>query len=335
MSGVPVCTRRPGCIDQSFLPYQVHLMIKLPIAVTALLMAACSATPISAKVNYTPIVYRQVSGTRPFVNVLMNGKPFLLMVHANAKLFAQTIHANAATIGLANLTKTSNYGITADGKVSPLGRAKATLATLQVGGSLAANVPLSVFEIPQDVAKTDGMLGIDWLVGQRIIVDFALDRLGVADTIEDAQTEDKHLLDQGYVGHRMTWDPTVRGYYVMGTIDGVPARLGVSTVGENVIDLDFIHRSGIANGPAIGDNGGPEGATTPVTIPRHQVLIVVDGQLTAPSQPWVYDLYAYSSKPRPTTSHDEAYLGAEFMLANQAVVDFATGTLFLPPAKSR
>ncbi len=37
-----------------------------------------------ANIDWVPIQFRQDSGTRPFVPVLMNGKPFLFMVHSNA-----------------------------------------------------------------------------------------------------------------------------------------------------------------------------------------------------------------------------------------------------------
>src|SRR5471032_1101620 len=39
---------------------------------------------IAIDVSYVPIVFRNVSGTRPFVQVIMNGVQFQMMVHANA-----------------------------------------------------------------------------------------------------------------------------------------------------------------------------------------------------------------------------------------------------------
>jgi hypothetical protein len=308
------------------------LMISKRLLAAVVLLLPLTAVP--AQTTFAPLIFRQVSGTRPFVRATLNGKSLLLMVHANAKLFVQTTHANAAASGIGNLVKTSNYGITKDGVVSPLGKAKASLKSLMVAGREVRDVTLSVFEIPQDVAETDGMLGIDWLVGQRVTVDYDRQRLGVSQNLGDAEADDREVLARGYVAHQMTWDPVVRGFYVESRIDGIPARLGISTVAENALDIEFVERSALQQGPVIGENGGPEGATAPVSIPKRPVVITIDQQATAPTQPWVYDLYAYSSKPRPTSAHDEGYLGAEFMLANQAVIDFGTGTLFLPRSKT-
>ncbi len=260
----------------------------------------------------------------------MNGKPFLLMVHANAKLYVMTTHANAAAIGLVNLGKTSNYGITAEGHVSDLGRTSAVLKSLALGNRTASDVRLSVFEIPQ-TPPLDGMLGMDWLRDQRVIVDFDAARIGIPETAADAEAEHARLSALGYVAHRLTWDPGSKSYFVMGTINGITARFGVSTVGENVIDSEFAKRAGIALGPVVGENGGPQGAVVPVMITKRQASFVIDGQATAPTQPWAYDLYAYSSADRPAASHDDGFLGADFMLANQAIIDFGTGTLFIAP----
>jgi len=282
--------------------------------------------------TFVPIQFRQDSGTRPFIPALMNGKPFLMMVHANAKLYVMTTHANANSIGLADLGKSSNYGITSSGHVSNLGRTKAKLASLQVGDSTSSNVALSVFEIPQ-TPETNGMLGIDWLRDQRVIVDYDAYRVGVPASLQASKVEDDRLLARGYVAHHMTWDPTVNGFYVLCQIDGVTTRMGVSTVAETVVDSVFAQAAGMKLGAIVAQNGGPKGALVDSFLFKRQVAIDLDGQKTAAAQPLSWDLSAYSSEQRPTGPHDDGYLGADFMLANQAVIDFGTETLFLAVQK--
>jgi hypothetical protein len=281
-----------------------------------------------AGVAFVPIQFRNDSGTRPFVPVSMNGKPFLMMVHANAKLYAMTTHANAASIGLADPGKNSNYGISSAGHLSNLGRGEATLASLQVGSSRSSNVALSVFEIPQ-TPPTDGILGMDWLRDQRAIVDYDEYRLGIPSSLQASRLLDQHLLARGLVAHHMTWDPTTQGFYVICQIGGVTTRMGVSTVAQIVIDSNFARAAGLELGPVVDQNGGPQGALVDSMLFKRQVSVVIDGQKVASAQPLSFDLSAYSSVKQPTGPHDDGYLGADFMLANQAVIDFGTETLFL------
>jgi hypothetical protein len=289
---------------------------------------AVAATGIS----FVPIQFRHDSGIRPFVPVMMNGKPFLLMVHANAKFYAMTTHANADSIGLSHLGKTSDYGISSSGHVSDLGRTSTTLTLLQVGATRSSNVTLAVFEIPQ-TPKTDGILGIDWLRNERVIVDYDSYRIGFPDGAQASKSEDEALLLRGYVAHRMTWDPAAKGFYVMCQINGVSTRLGISTVAETVVDSVFARAAGFELGPIVDQNGGPKGALVDSFLFKHQVSIVLDGQKTAPAQPLSWDLSAYSSVQRPSGPHDDGYLGAEFMLANQAIIDFGTETIFIAVQK--
>jgi hypothetical protein len=281
-----------------------------------------------AGIAFVPIQFRNDSGTRPFVPVSMNGKPFLMMVHANAKLYAMTTHANAASIGTSDPGKNSNYGISSSGHVSSLGRGEVTLASLQVGASKSSNVALSVFEIPQ-TPPTDGMLGIDWLRDQRVIVDYDSYRLGIPSSLRASRLVDQHLLARGFVAHHMTWDPGTQGFYVICQIGGVTTRMGVSTVAEIVIDSNFARSAGMELGPVVDQNAGPQGALVDSMLFKRQVSIFIDGQNAAAAQPLSFDLSAYSSVRQPTGPHDDGYLGADFMLANQAVIDFGTETLFL------
>lgn len=293
--------------------------------------AAAQATKEEASgagIEWVPLTFREVSGVRPFVPVEMNGKAFLLMVHANANFYAQTTHANAAAAGLTNLGKESDYGIEKDGKVSELGRTTATLASLKVGTKEAKNVRLSVFEVPQ-TPEMNGMLGTGWLREQKAIVDFDAYRLGLPDSAAAAAEADKRLEARGYTGHKMTWDAERHVWFVMGKVDGHAIRWCVSTVAEVVIDSAWARANGVELGPVIDQQGGPAGALVDESIVKRMARITVDGQECPPMQAVSWDLFEYSSAKRESGSYNEGFLGAEFMLANQAVIDFGTEMVFL------
>ncbi|HVJ52697.1 MAG TPA: hypothetical protein VM689_09560 [Aliidongia sp.] len=300
----------------------------------ALVGVLASASSVQASTSYTPVQFRTVSGIRPFVQVQLNGKPFLFMVHANAGFYMMTTHANAAAAGVTNLVELDNYGISSIGHLSGLGRAKVVLPQLRVAGEKFTDVPLLVFEVPQD-PPMQGMLGIGWLRASRVVLDYNRSRLALPESPQDSRKEDQSLIAEGYVAHPMIWDEKNNAYFVHATVDGVAVDMNVSTVAENMLDIEFARSAGIAVGPAIAEYGGPKGSTGEVFIAKKPVSITINGQKTAPGQPHILDSYAYDSeerKPDPDANH-LARIGADFMLANQAVIDFGTNTLFIPGEK--
>jgi predicted aspartyl protease len=302
----------------------------LKYSLAAFAAAVAGVSSVAAAVDYTPIEFRTVSGIRPFVRVMLNGKPFLFMVHSNAGFYVMTTHANAAAAGVDDLVAKDNYGISSAGHLSGLGRANATLRRLQVGAAAAANVPLAVFEAPQD-PPMQGMLGVGWLRARRVILDYDRSRIGFPRTPEESAAEDKRLVAEGYVPHPMAWDENGKSYSVHGVVNGTAVDLDVSTVAENILDTAFARRAGIALGPVVDRYGGPKGATGDQYLAKTQISIVLDGQATAPAQPMILDTYAYDTSERaqsPDAVHT-ARVGADFMLANRAVIDFGTATLFV------
>jgi hypothetical protein len=291
------------------------------------LSLSLASTAAEARTTYIPIQYRQDAGTRPFIPARLGGKTLLMMVHSGASFYMMTTHKNARAAGIDQLKSSDTYGITSVGHVSSLGRARTTLPSLIVGNVEVKNVPLLVFEIPQ-VVSTDGMLGVGWLTANHVILDFDAGRVGLPATARDSAAADEALVARGYVAHKMSNDPKA-GYYVQGTINGVSARISVNTVMGNVLDSEFAKRSGIVLGPVVDDAGGPKGAVLPVHIAKYQLTVAIDGQATAPTQPLSWDMAAYHSAP-PGSVKDNLALGVEFMLANQAVIDFGSETLFIP-----
>ncbi len=304
--------------------------MKVPIA--SLFALACSLTGSAvAEVRYVLLEFRTVEGIRPFVPVELSGVPFSFMVHANASFYVMTTHANAAKAGVAETRHDENFGIDAPGHVSTAGRTNTTLKSLKVGDREVHDVPFTLFEVP--VPGMDGMLGIGWLRGNNVLVDYSGLRLGFSGSEQEGRTEDARLVRQGFVAHKMDWDPEHKRFLVPVVIHGKPTRMIVSTVSTNFLDTRFAVRAGIALGPVVYEDAGPRGAKVSNWLTKDPIRMTVDGQLTIWTQPIVQDTYAYSSQPAPTDASKllGGYLGCDFMLANQAVIDFGTGTLLLRP----
>lgn len=135
--------------------------------------------------------------------------------------------------------------------------------------------------------------------------------------------------------HPLTYDAVNQSYEVEGQINGHNAKLFVSTVMENVVDTAFATIAGVPFGPEIDTYYGPTGSLGSVYIAKRNIDIVVDGQRAVPDRPRIFDTYAYDGEPRPATVPDARHtvrLGADFLLAKQAVIDFGTEMLFLRPA---
>lgn len=300
-------------------------MLGMPVRALALL-AACMAAATDAKTVHVPIRFRTVSGIRPFLPVEINGRPFLLMLHANAGFFMMTNHANAAAAGVTVPPSTSAYGIERAGKVSALGRSTAKLSRLTVGGVAFSDLRLEVFETPQD-PPMEGMLGIGWIRASRCIVDYDRSTVALRAAPNDGEDEVASIRRRGYTGHHMSWDEAARRFYVSGTLNGAPARFGVGTVSNDIVDVSFARSVGVELGPIVGQAGGPKGAVEDQYLAKRQVEIRIDGQATAPTQPLVWNISGYDGNAH---SREQVTLGAEFMLANRAIIDFGSGTLFLP-----
>ncbi len=292
-------------------------------------MIALASAPVSAETSWTPLKLRQVSGTRPFVNVKLNGAPLLFMVHANAGFYAMTNHANARKAGIASVQSTGHYGITSVGNVSNLGSGTATLHTLQVGSDVVHDVPLRVFEIPQKPIM-NGMLGIGWLRARRAIVDFSRLRIGVPATAADSAAERQRLVEEGYVAHPLSWDADQKRYTIKVNLNGTTSTFVVSTVSHLVIDDHIAAEARISRGKVLDTYGGPTGTTGKTYRNGSPVELVIGGQKANVPPAVIYDTYDYDAEPRPAIEKQiGGYLGCEFMLPNKAVVDFGEGVLYL------
>lgn len=283
----------------------------------------------TAQLNRVPINYRNTSGTRPYVPVQLNGKHLLFMLHAGTDFYAMTTHANAAYANVTDLVNERKYGITKPGAVSSLQRASAHAAIFTVGGLVMRNMPIQVFEIPQ-TPPVDGMLGLLWLRSAKAFVDFQKALLVVPRQESDAQQERMSLTAEGYVAHPMSWDSNIQQFVIHPSINGVHSTFRVSTVSSDVLDEVFARARGIALVQQKGNFGGPSGTTGHFYKTSGAYPFQLDGQTFQTKTATVFDTYAYEAKPRPTGANAVAGdIGCDFMRANQAVIDFGSGTLYL------
>jgi hypothetical protein len=262
------------------------------------------------------LTFRQVSGLRPFVSADVDGLPVSLMVHSNAGFRAMVTPDVAVRAGLdLGPVERRGYGIEAVGRLGSRGRATA-VATLRVGGDVAAGVEIAVFDVPQD-EPVEGMLGIGWLRERGAVVDLGEGRLRFADAAVD--------------GSALTWDEDWQAYVVDTAVLGRAARFVVSTVAGVVVDTVAADRLGLALGPVVDEDGGPTGTVVRVRPVASAWTVDLDGHPRAVPDAVAWDLYAYADRPRPASGGIDGFLGCELLVQERAVVDFGRGTIALPP----
>lgn len=271
-----------------------------------------------------PFTVQHISGSRPILIVAVNGHEYPAIVHSNAGLFLQINHAQAAAVGVKNLTHKDAYGIEAPGKVSAKGRDTGIAERVAVGGVEDRDVPVDVFEKPADVT----MLGLGWITAHGIIVDFPHGKIIVPGGAETPKRLAAELTASGYSAHAMRRDPADGRYLVAAEINGEKADMIVSTVVDATIDSAFAARAGVHNGRVAGSYGGPSGATGQDYESAEPVTVVIDRWRSRPLKLTIEDTYAYMTQARPADARG-GILGADFLIAHRAVIDFGTMTLYL------
>jgi hypothetical protein len=290
----------------------------------AMLAAAVLFCGAAAADQAIPFKMLEISGPRPVVTILVNGRKYHAMIHANAGPYLQINHAQAKAVKARGMAHKDSYGIVAPGKVSALGRDTAVIDRLAVNGVVDRDVPVSVFEKPTDVA----ILGLPWITWHGLVMDYPRSQAIVPDAPDSAAKLRARLLATGYTAHAMRLDPKDGRYLVTVAVGKVPASFVVSTVAEATLDTAFARRAGIAKGKMIDTYGGPSGATGEVFETKEPVVLSV-GRFKAKARKLpIEDTYAYMKAPRPANPRG-GMIGADFLIAHQAVVDFGAKTLYL------
>lgn len=289
---------------------------------------ATDASPDMATVPFTLEV--SAGSLRPMVTASINGHAFPMMVHSNASSLIQLTHREAGEFGVTDIgDKAKQFGIVSPGKLSTLGRSEGRVERLAVGESVSRDVTVDIFEIPQ----TDrGMLGIPWIQGNRVIVDYAAHKVVVDPTQAYVEAMQRRLVGEGYTAVPMTFDTTEHRYVVTAKVGGTASKMTVASATATGLDLGFADAAHVAKTAPKGRAGGPRGAV----IPMYRSVLPVRFELGRwISEPivgvMIEDDYAYMSQPRPKDPErlNGGTLGSDFLSASRAIVDFGSRTLYV------
>lgn len=293
---------------------------------TSQLSAATQQTRINQPI---PFKVEEIFGQRPVVDISLNGRAYRAMIHANAGFYLQINHAQAEAVGVEDMEHQGSYGIEAAGKVSALGRDTGVVGRLAVGSVVDRDVQVSVFETPGPEHDRVCMLGLGWISAHALVMDFARNQVTAPTDPDAAKALRERLLGEGYVALPMTRGEGKDGrYLVTGTIGKASAPMVVSTVSTLTLDTEFARRAGVTQGKLIGEFGGPSGATGSVYESRDPVVLRIGDWHARPLKASIEDTYAYSKETRPADPIG-GNIGADFLIAHGAVIDFGSKTLYV------
>lgn len=281
-----------------------------------------------------PFQFEEDSGTRPVVPASLNGVERLLHVHSNAGFYVQMGHDDAASAGVAQLKYAGEYGIVDAGQLSSRGRAEGVLPRLAIGDTTWPDVPASVFETYGGVPR--GMLGVKWIESNRLVMDFSNKTLRLEPQHSESteSPEGGFSPPSGYEAIPMHRNLDTGRYTVDATVQGVTRSMIVSTVAHLILDTEFAQAAEIKHGPAAGQSGGPTGAVLSHYFANDPVRITLGKWSSLPMVAKVHDIYGYMGQERPTNGAGGGMLGADFLIAARAIVDFGQRYLYLPSSSS-
>ena len=262
------------------------------------------------------------SGPRGVIDVKVEGIVVPMLVHANAGFTVMLTHEALAKVNGAQVEKESEFGLSADLRVSELGRGTTALRSLTVAGTRLTAVRCEVFELP--TTNWEGMLGVGWLAAVEPVVDLANRRIYLPTSRQRAEAV--QLLGPGATTVPLSLDRE-SGRFV-GSVSIEPAgatvaRFVASTVAETILDIEYARLHGIELGPVVGEQHGPRGAVIANHRTAQPVSFYSAGAMIATLTPDVHDVYAYSGAER-SSGRDAigGYLGADLLLTTGAVLDF-------------
>ncbi|MGN0195612.1 MAG: hypothetical protein ACI4AE_04060 [Candidatus Cryptobacteroides sp.] len=278
-----------------------------------------------------PVTYVDIAGPRPVINYSINGREASSMIHSNASMYIQLSTDNAEYFGVRDMVETGYFGITEPGKTSMSYRG--VIDEIVMGGLTYSDVTVSVFnKYPAD-AKGFGMLGLPWITENRIVLNYGDRTVTIQPDGKQVDSIVKKLKKDGYVEVPMTNEDGM--YYVEAAINGVTGRFSVNTVSRLSVDSLFAERAGIARGEVAGTFGGPGGKTGYI-YEINDGLDIAIGCVRIRTAGYIEDKYAYSGSTRPEKPEDNigGALSGDFLIENNAVVDFGNCKLYLPGPQS-
>ncbi|MET7142313.1 hypothetical protein M3S04_12215 [Xanthomonas sp. PPL139] len=292
------------------------------------LMAGIASPSIQARDSANPVPIRIIesNGHRPQIDTKVNGIPVLAIIHSNAGFYFQVNHARARELGIDRLTHVGSTGISEPGVPTKEGEDSGRIATLTIGGVTEKNATASIFEA---IGQRAAMIGLPWITSHRLIIDFKHNQAWVSPTPDNVQKLHKRLLAEGYTAQPMSQNASGE-YTVPVTINGQSTRLNVSTVGTVELDSALADRAQLSRSVS-GSYAGPSGATGKTYRSDAPVTISMGDWHSRPTPVSILDTYDYIGDTRPTSPEQAngGMIGADFLAANQAVVDFGSSTLFV------
>ena len=270
---------------------------------------------------------------RPMIRASFNKHPLEMMLHSLARFPGGEIqlrHDHARNFGVTGLRQGPKYGIDRPGHASELGSGFGKIATVTVGGTIDRDVSVSVFEIPQ----TDmGMIGIDWMRRQRIIIDFPAHQATIAPTANYASKAQHRLEVAGYRAIPLTFKDG--SYQVRASVNGVVRDMTIGSATHTMVDTALATSAGFERGTNTGTGFGPTGTRVAGGNASAPVVFEIDGWKSPPIVTSVLDIYGYEARERPAdpTQGTGGTLGDTFFIKTDAVIDFGSGTLYVRDTK--
>jgi hypothetical protein len=198
-----------------------------------------------------------------------------------------------------------------------------------VGNAIVRDAKVSVFEVPQD---DYGMLGVEWIRDNRVVLDFARNQALVAPSPAEVSAKAAALRKAGYIAIPMHYDEEEKRYTVRATLNGITRTMSVTSASELSIDQPWAEAAKLKLGKDTGEGSGPTGAHVPEYRLDAPIRLRI-GDWTSPAIAGgsTHDLYGYAARPRPADPDAgiSGYLGGVFLKRTGAVIDFGSRILYV------
>ena len=262
---------------------------------------------------------------------MLNGIPLALSIHSNFGGYLQINHKDAGRVGITEKRHAGQFGITASGVLSSLGRDEGRLKNLRLGSALLTDVPASIFEVP--AGGTRGMLGVKWLADNRVVLDFRTSRVRLGPTDPQRSALVKQLDEEHYQAIPLTRSFEDGRYLVPVTIGATTRRTVLSTVADTQVDTRFAKDAGVAlKATASAQYGGPTGSVGEEVETKEPIKMRIGTWTAQPMSVTVLDTYAYMNGTVPQNPSEQrgGQIGFDLLSKSDAVIDFGEKILYLP-----
>ena len=275
-----------------------------------------------------PITLIDIAGPRPVIEYLINSKNATSVIHSNASFYIHLNLQNSKYFGIEDLVENGQFGISEPGKINT--KYKAKINEIKIENLIIKNKEVSIFETYPPYKEGFGMLGIQWIKENKIILDYCNNKVAIQPNKSQQDSIAKKLLNDNYISIPIQIDETSNRYYTEVVINNQKTKFLIGTVAKLFIDSAYAEVANIEIGDTLGIFGGPTGETGYVYNSKENFTIKI-GAFETITNAAIEDTYKYSNKKRPDNISEliGGTLGAEFMIKNKIVIDFGNLTLYL------